>query len=1050
MATSRLRVIIDASAKAAVDAFKQVGNAANQMADNTTKAGAITQGAFTGLGRVIGATTKAVAVGWTVAAAAVATTAVSAFRTGVEFNTLQQKANASFTTILGSAEAADKMMESISKFADTSPFPRQVFIQAAQQMTAFGVESDKVVPIMSAVQDAVAAAGGSSQDLQDIIFVMSQIKAAGKITGQDLIQFGQRGIDAAGLIGKSLGKSGAEIRDSITKGTLGADDAIDALTKGMAAKFGGAAENVKKTWVGTKDSVNAAIRDIGAAMAEPFVSAKGGGMFVDWGNQVAEILRSVRDIVREIMPQLVQYFGSSLGSVGDILGKVSTALGKVDLSKVMGAFEKFAPVLGTLTGAFAAMSGGMLRQIPIIGNLLGGLAGPFGVVALAIAGLVATSPDLQKAFGSTLAQVFEAIQPAISAIGDALLTLVPALSDVIKAVLPLLPAIATLASNFLTALLPPLLTIVNAALPPLIAGLTWVSNALAAVASNQTVGTVLAGIALSLLAIGAASKAVGSVNAVLSILRARAVGTAIGLAALKVKSVAMAAASKVAAAAQWLWNAAMSANPIMLVILAIAALVTAIVLLWHNSEAFRNFWIGAWNVIKSVALAVWDGIKTAAAAAFNWIKSNWPLLVAILAGPIGAAVVLIVKNWDTIRSVAVAVWNAVAGAATAAFRGIMAAANAVWSVLTAIWNILGATGTAVWNGIRTAAVAVFNVIRGVASVVFAAISAYLRAWLAVARVVFNAVRTVATAVFNAVRAVIAAVMGAAKSYLSGMLAVARSVFAAVRSVASVAFNAVRSVVSSVVGAVKTVIRGISATASSVFGAVRSTASSVFGAIRSIVSGAVGGIKATIRTITAVFSSVFSGAKSAASGAMGAIRSIVSSVVGGIKRIIEGITSTFRSAFDKAASIARSALNTIMGPINTVKDALSGIMSFVDKVKSAIGRIKVPGILKKVLGRSAPAAAAAPSSATMYGARAMTAGNTNYARATGSLNNAVSGLMSQVSALGSTFRGGDVRVINVTVSGALDPVAVARQIDSVLTRAERRNRGVSVGGRGNLR
>ena len=69
--------------------------------------------------------------------------------------------------------------------------------------------------------------------------------------------------------------------------------------------------------------------------------------------------------------------------------------------------------------------------------------------------------------------------------------------------------------------------------------------------------------------------------------------------------------SKLVTAGQWLLNAAMAANPITLIIVAIVALVAAFVVLWKKSEAFRNFWIGLWN-----------GIKSAAGAAKDWIMDK--------------------------------------------------------------------------------------------------------------------------------------------------------------------------------------------------------------------------------------------------------------------------------------------------------------------------------------------------------------------------------------------------------------------------------------------
>lgn len=71
--------------------------------------------------------------------------------------------------------------------------------------------------------------------------------------------------------------------------------------------------------------------------------------------------------------------------------------------------------------------------------------------------------------------------------------------------------------------------------------------------------------------------------------------------ALAIKTGALTVATQAQAAAQWALNVAMNANPIGLIITAIAALIGAFVLLWNKSEGFRNFWIGLWGGIKSVA-----------------------------------------------------------------------------------------------------------------------------------------------------------------------------------------------------------------------------------------------------------------------------------------------------------------------------------------------------------------------------------------------------------------------------------------------------------------
>lgn len=98
-----------------------------------------------------------------------------------------------------------------------------------------------------------------------------------------------------------------------------------------------------------------------------------------------------------------------------------------------------------------------------------------------------------------------------------------------------------------------------------------------------------------------------------------------------------AVASKGWAAAQWLLNAALTANPIGLVIIAVAALIAIFIIAWKHSETFRNIVRAALRDVLGVFQAVW-----------GWLKSNWPLLLAVLLGPIALAATLIFKHWDQV------------------------------------------------------------------------------------------------------------------------------------------------------------------------------------------------------------------------------------------------------------------------------------------------------------------------------------------------------------------------------------------------------------------
>lgn len=93
--------------------------------------------------------------------------------------------------------------------------------------------------------------------------------------------------------------------------------------------------------------------------------------------------------------------------------------------------------------------------------------------------------------------------------------------------------------------------------------------------------------------------------------------------AVAVSTAVAAAATKVWAAANWLLDAAMTANPIGILIVTIAALVGGIVYAYIHFETFRNIVNGVWS----------------------WIKDHWPLLAGILLGPLGFAVIEMIKHW---------------------------------------------------------------------------------------------------------------------------------------------------------------------------------------------------------------------------------------------------------------------------------------------------------------------------------------------------------------------------------------------------------------------
>jgi tape measure domain-containing protein len=396
------------------------------LADSVENAGR-SQVSLSRLGNIAKSTGKAVATAGGFALGGMAALTVATTKGGIAYNTLEQTSRAALTTVLGSAGAATNQMERLREFAKTSPFPRQVWISAQQQLLAFGMSAEKIIPTFQAVQDAVAAAGGGGQQITEVVDVLAKVQSTGKVTTETLNELGSRGIDAATLVGQAMGKTAAEVRNDIQAQAISGVQFIDVLTTAMETRFGGAAANVKQTWAGAKDRIKGAVRDIGSLLAEPLVDPEGGGAAVEWANAVADALRALEARLKPIMAAIGDRAAPLFDALTEKLKALAEWIRTADFSKIGQQIASMAPAVAAITAGFSAMGA---KSLPIIGNLVGGLK-PLPV-ALAAAALA--SPELRSALLDLLA----AAQPLIAAVGQAAQIFAGALGPVLAVVAALL------------------------------------------------------------------------------------------------------------------------------------------------------------------------------------------------------------------------------------------------------------------------------------------------------------------------------------------------------------------------------------------------------------------------------------------------------------------------------------------------------------------------------------------------------------------------------------------------------------------------------------
>lgn len=171
-----------------------------------------------------------------------------------------------FTTMLGSKEKADQLMQEIVTFAATTPFGLQSTSEATKMLLAYGESADTALDTMRKLGDI---ASGVGIPLKDIAYLYGTTMTQGRLYTQDLNQFLGRGIPMMDELAKVLGVAKNEVKGLVEDGKVGFPEvqkAIDNLTA-SGSMFGGLMEAQSKSVSGQieqlKDAIDVMFNDIG-------------------------------------------------------------------------------------------------------------------------------------------------------------------------------------------------------------------------------------------------------------------------------------------------------------------------------------------------------------------------------------------------------------------------------------------------------------------------------------------------------------------------------------------------------------------------------------------------------------------------------------------------------------------------------------------------------------------------------------------------------------------------------------------------------------------
>ena len=168
---------------------------------------------------------------------------------GFKFNASMESNRMAFTQFLGSAQLANKELTYLYNLAKYTPFEFSNVTSAARRFLAFGYSLRETNKYLQIIGDTAAAFGGSGDLIERMVLVFGQIRASGRLLGQDMLQLEQQGVPVLEILQKQLGLT-AEQLGRIGAVGIPAYVGIPALMRGMHELFAGMALKQAQTFSG--------------------------------------------------------------------------------------------------------------------------------------------------------------------------------------------------------------------------------------------------------------------------------------------------------------------------------------------------------------------------------------------------------------------------------------------------------------------------------------------------------------------------------------------------------------------------------------------------------------------------------------------------------------------------------------------------------------------------------------------------------------------------------------------------------------------------------
>lgn len=448
MSNNRIDITLEADASGAIRVIKQVSTSVDQLAgkkvgnagmpelangaqrasQSLKQTKADTDALASAVGKIKGMIAGAFTVG------AITSLGKKALEASANMEVLRQ----GLDFVLGSSEETDKLINGMRALGEQSAYDTNELIPLARQWVNMGDNAETAVGKMTKIVDLGSAFGLTSEQIGSATLALSQMAAAGKINGQDMLQLTNANIPAWKLLADHMGLSVAELRKMSEAGELGEDainelwDAIEERTQGATSRMNG---TLMASFSNFEEEIQNSMASIGDIISQAFnlkgILQGGSDMVSSFREALGQIKQDAESVgigqaimnqISNVSPELA----TLLGTIGNIVGEfiniviagwneIYATLSNLDIAAILMVINDVVSRAGpAVLAAVSLIIGAINLILPVVVGLINAFANAYNTVSPYITSMAGLFQQIPVAVSTAITAISTAFNSFVS------------------------------------------------------------------------------------------------------------------------------------------------------------------------------------------------------------------------------------------------------------------------------------------------------------------------------------------------------------------------------------------------------------------------------------------------------------------------------------------------------------------------------------------------------------------------------------------------------------------------------------------------------------